>query len=101
MARSQYTVYQTLASMRILVEEIASAKRYEECARDQLHDSIDTSKQISIDPWDQWRSDKASRHIDSDTRWYQSCIRKRMKLEKELRRLESRLELAKLQSNTD
>ena len=91
MSRSRYTIYQTLIDIEACLKKITSTKEIEKSSRDQLHDSIYTANRISNDPWDQWESDKARNYIDEDTKWYQSCIRKRMKIEKELRLLELRL----------
>ena len=102
MTRSRYTIYQTLIDIDSCNSKIICAKIIEERACDLFYEDkilIDEYENEGGDGWDEFRYSKAKFYLQSDTECYQRDIRKRMKLEKELRLLNLRLK--KLQNIRD
>lgn len=99
MSRSRYTIHQTLIDIDNCKNKIDIAKKEEERSCDRVYeDKFDIDVGYN-DDWDGFRASKASHFLESDIKWYQNDIRKRMKLEKELRLLN--LRLTKLQNIRD
>jgi hypothetical protein len=101
MSRSRYTIHQTLIEIDNCNNKIILAKIIEERACDLFYEdkyTIDEYENEGGDGWDQFRYYKAKSFLKSDIKYYQRKIRERMKLEKELRLLNKRLN--KLQLNS-
>lgn len=80
--RSRFTIHQTLNDINHLKSHISKAYDTEERARDQVDDDLyDMSDR---DDWGDFTRHKAMRYFKDDHVYYQQCVSKRMKLEKEM-----------------
>lgn len=87
--RSRFTIHQTLNDINHLKYYILKAYDTEERARDQVDDDLyDMSDR---DNWGDFTRHKARRNFQYDHIYYQQCVSKRMKLEKEMILLNVRL----------
>lgn len=94
MSRSRYTIYQTLIDINNCNDKIIEAMEIEERSHGFVLENTYLIREYENeggDGWDHFRYSKAKYYLDSDIKSYQSNIRKRMKLEKELRLLNLRL----------
>jgi len=101
MSRLTFKINQILIEINQYTQLLNLARINEEKACDMFYDDkyhidIYEDEDACVDGWDEFRYSKAKSFIKSDLKYYQRCISKRMKIEKELRLLLVRLN--KLQS---
>lgn len=96
MSRSRYTIHSTLLEINIWKEKLLISIFIEASSQDQMISTLSDIKSNYGDEWDWYRQHKAIKNKQGDIKYYNKCIRKRMKIEKTLKLLNIRL--SKLQN---